>query len=153
MKKYFFMMLILICETSFGNRFDPNNIDPNLFIVIKCDGISNMTLKNMNTTDTTNSKYQKFYIIDKESNLVLNYQPNKVEQFDILRGDWKITKNKVIGLIEQKSGGTSLISNFEYDISDRTFRENVVLSRVNESLTTRSSGQCVQLRSLPNLKQ
>lgn len=152
MKKYFFMMLFFICSTSFANRFDPNNIDPNLFIAIRCDGTSTMTLKNMNSTDTTNLKYQKFFIIDKESNLVLNYQPNKVEQFDILKGDWKITRSKVLGLIEQKSGGTSLISNFEYDIFDKSFIENVILSRVNESLTTRSSGKCVQLRSLPNLK-
>ena len=153
MKKYFFMMLILICETSFGNRFDPNNIDPKLFIVIKCDGISNMTLKSKGQSDTSISKYQKIYIIDKESKLVLNYQPDKVDKFSILKGNWNINNNTVIGLIEQDTGRTALISSFEYDISNKSFKEIVVLSRVDESLTTKSSGQCVQLMSLPNLKQ
>ena len=153
MKNFFFLFILLLYTNAFANRFDPTNINENLFIAIQCDGTSSMTLKSKGQSDTTISKYQKIYIIDKESKLVLNYQPDKVDKFSILKGNWNINNNTVIGLIEQDTGRTALISSFEYDISNKSFKEIVVLSRVDESLTTKSSGQCVQLMSLPNLKQ
>ncbi len=149
MKNFFFLFILLLYTNAFANRFDPTNINENLFIAIQCDGTSSMTLKSKGQSDTTISKYQKIYIIDKESKLVLNYQPDKVDKFSILRGNWSIDNNTVIGLIEQDSGRTALISSFEYDISNKSFKEIVVLSRIDESLTTKSSGKCFQLKSLP----
>ncbi len=149
MKNFFFLFILLLYTNAFANRFDPTNINENLFIAIQCDGTSSMTLKSKGQSDTTISKYQKIYIIDKESKLVLNYQPDKVDKFSILRGNWSIVNNTVIGLIEQDSGRTALISSFEYDISNKSFKEIVVLSRIDESLTTKSSGKCFQLKSLP----
>lgn len=149
MKKIFFITLILFCNYSFADRFDPNNINEKLFISIKCVGISDTSIKLKNKTENTQEKYLKYFIIDRESNLVLNYYPNRTESFVILRGDWKVTNSKVIGLISRDDTNKSLTSNFEYDISGQNFKETVIVSDTDSVFTSKTTGMCSKFKSIP----
>jgi hypothetical protein len=149
MKKIFLTTLILFCNHVFADRFDPNNINEKLFISIKCVGISEESMKFLNKTDTTQEKYLKYFIIDKESNLVLNYYPNLTESFVILRGDWKITKSKVVGFISRDEANKSLVLNFEYDISGQNFKETMIVNNSDSVLTSKTTGMCTKFKSLP----
>lgn len=143
------VFFILISPFAYSQRFDPNNINEKLFIAIRCVGITESIIKVGNESETTQEKYQKYLIIDKESKLVLNYHPKNSEQFTVSRGDWKITPKKITGFISNEERDTSLVLNFEYDTVENSFKETMILNNKTSYLSNKTEGLCYKLKSLP----